>query len=129
MLCMVFYRPDGTVAINYPNEPFRNVDEEGVKETDVDFCSRVHQKDIVGTDLEDTPYDIMDSSALPTHSKEKWRGSQGSGVEIDNTVVTQAEQRAADAAQRVLDEDALDAAMEAISPEVATLQRKLRGRV
>jgi hypothetical protein len=118
-LCRVFYRVDGSVAINHPNPRYKMSEE-----TDEEFLDRMASKAVEGdSSLQGLEYEDMDTSQLPDRSngkRNKWRGAKGQGVHIDESVIT-----AYDIRQQ------LDEELDKSSPNPVTilkLQRKLQKR-
>ena len=113
----VYYYPDGQIVVLQPS---------GIKldnETKDEFFIRQIEKSFYHKQGLD--YDDIDTSQLPVDAeRDKWRGSKGNGIHIDNTIVTVREKR-----QKV--EDDLDTELVKSNPnaiKAIKLQRKLDKR-
>ena len=100
----VFYKPDGSVAIQSASAPTKDCP----KAVDGVTC---------------LPSDTIDSSALPPRaSRDKWRRSKGNGVAADGAVVTDQDRR-----QALLDELALlEAKLDDGTATLANMRRLLK---
>ncbi len=115
----VYYHADDSVSIIIPALKSRRKGE-----SEAVWLKRVYEKTEQFRD--GLPFDDIDTSQLPPDRKarDKWRGSKGNGVHVDNTIVTVAEKR-----QKV--EDDLDAELAKPAPNAIVamrLQRKLDKR-
>lgn len=118
MKVIAVYRPDGVSVIHPIYSKKKDT------ETEDEFLERIRLKAVRGINLESYPYDFIDDSSLPQDrdNRDKWRGSQGVGVSVDNSVVTKAEKIAQI-------ENDIDAELDEVNPDmvkVAKLQRKLQ---
>lgn len=78
MICRVYYRSDGTVAVVHPAPGARRKDE-----SDADFMERVAEKAVAGTELEGLPFDDKASSELPDRKdRSNWRGDKATGMRV-----------------------------------------------
>lgn len=82
MKVRVIYQADGVVSIMNADWSKKKADE-----TEADFFDRNQDKI---PHLAGLPYDDIDNSELPPDrsTREKWRGQQGQGVHVDDTIVT-----------------------------------------
>lgn len=96
MLCRVWYKPDGQVAVTHP-APKARLD----GETDQEFLDRVCVKTAKELGLEGLDYDDVEPSTLPNRKdRDKWRGNKATGLQVDASIITQAERRQAIEAER-----------------------------
>ena len=85
------YVPNAPVALVMPNMKHKSD-----TETDDEFFERCYQKTLIGhPEFAGHPHENIDKTSLPTTDRDKWRGAVGQGVNIDPTVVTSRERRAA----------------------------------
>lgn len=94
MLHRVIYNADDSVMIMSPNPEVRLKDE-----TETEQLERFYQRHLLGhSQHSGLDYEDMVTSALPPDraNRAKWRKKIGSGVIVDNSVVTSTELRQAD---------------------------------
>ncbi len=91
----VFYKPDGQVSICTPAPGSKRENE-----IDQEWLDRVFKKAAQNPKYATLPFDDIDATDLPADrsQRDKWRGSQGHGVSIDDSVNTIQERKAADIA-------------------------------
>lgn len=112
----IVYKPDGSVSIINPIPEAKREDE-----TEEEFLTR-NQNKIPA--LAGLPYDDVEKDDLPADrsQRDKWRGSKGAGVYVDESVITEPERR------KALEEE-LDLELERQNPNPVTairLQRRLQ---
>ena len=68
MLCRVYKKLDGSVAVLRPNEKMRRVGE-----SDADFLNRIAAKDAPNSGLENLPFiDIAPTALPPRKDRKEW---------------------------------------------------------
>lgn len=118
MKCRVYYKADGNVIITYLIEEGRRKEE-----SDKSFLDREMAKT---TDLAALEYDDIDETDLPDSQWDKWRGSKGNGVHIDDTVITNSEKLAA--LNEEIDDELIKADTDVNLVKIERLMRKIEKR-
>ncbi len=83
----IWYRPDGKVSVSYPDvRPEKKPDSMTIDEWALEQFRNVAIK---SPRFQNFPFDDVDGSSIPVNDgdRDRWRGSKGQGVSIDNTVV------------------------------------------
>jgi hypothetical protein len=115
--CRVWYKPDGSVSVSHPDvRPHKKPDYLTMDEW---IDKQLDDVAVKAPQFQGLEYDDIDAFELPARdmNRDKWRGSKGQKVKIDNTVKLRHDVTAE-----------LDAELAMVNPDiikVIKLQRKL----